>query len=66
MVHTLPLRPLGEITTTDESDPHYIARINEEIQLTDGSRICANIFLSRIVGPKWRVLISSSPYGKEV
>jgi predicted acyl esterase len=66
MVHTLPLRPLGEITTIDESDPRYIARINEEVQLKDGSRIRANVFLPRIGGPKWPVLMSSSPYGKDL
>ncbi|KAK9367589.1 Alpha/Beta hydrolase protein [Lipomyces kononenkoae] len=66
MVHTLPLRPLGEITVVDDSDPHYIARINEEIELKDGSRIRANVFLPRTGGPRWPVLMSSSPYGKDV
>ncbi|KAK9234532.1 Alpha/Beta hydrolase protein [Lipomyces kononenkoae] len=66
MVYTLPLRTLGEVTVVDESDPHYTARINEEIELTDGSRIRANVFFPRTGGPRWPVLMSSSPYGKDV
>lgn len=66
MVHRLPLQPLGKITTTDETDPRYIARINEEVELKDGSRIRANVFLPRIGGPKWPVLMLSSPYGKDL
>ncbi|KAH8691460.1 Alpha/Beta hydrolase protein [Talaromyces proteolyticus] len=57
---------MGEITEVDDSNPLYIARINEEIELKDGSRIRANVFLPRSGGPRWPVLMSSSPYGKDV
>jgi predicted acyl esterase len=63
---TTPVRPLGEITTVDERHPNYIARINEEIELKDGSRIRANVFIPKTGGPRWPVLMSSSPYGNDV
>ena len=66
MVHALPLQPFGEITVTDDSSSHYTAWINKEIELKDGTRIRANVFLPRTGGPRWPVLMSSSPYGKDV
>jgi predicted acyl esterase len=60
------LKSLGEITTVDYSQEHYIARINEEIEMSDGNRIRANVFIPKTGGPCFPVLITSSPYGKDV
>lgn len=60
------LEPLGSITTTDNSQKAYTARINEEIEMSDGNRIRANVFIPKTGGPKFPVLILSSPYGKDV
>ena len=65
MVYIPPLKPLGSLLTIDESDDRYIARINEEVELKDGARIRLNVFLPRNGGPKWPVLMGSSPYGKD-
>ncbi|KAL4908845.1 hypothetical protein BDW74DRAFT_187347 [Aspergillus multicolor] len=66
MVYIPPLKPLGCITTVDDKDPRYIARINEEIPLSDGGRIRANVFFPRSGGPRWPVLMTATPYGKDV
>ena len=66
MVFIPALKPLGTILTIDESDSRYVARINEEIELSDGARIRMNVYLPRTGGPKWPVLMTSSPYGKDV
>lgn len=65
MVYIPPLKPLGEITTVDKSDPRYIARINEEIEI-NGARIRLNVYLPTEGGPKFPTLAVSSPYGKDV
>lgn len=66
MVYIPHLKPLGSISTIDESDHRFIARINEEIELSDGARIRMNVYLPRTGGPRWPVLMTSSPYGKDV
>ena len=66
MAYVPKLKPLGAITTVDDSDPRYVARVNEEIQMKDGGRIRANICFPREGGPRWAVLMCSSPYGKDV
>jgi predicted acyl esterase len=65
MVYIPALKPLGSILEIDESDSRYIARINEEVELQDGARIRMNVFLPRTGGPRWPVLMTSSPYGKD-
>ncbi|KAH8807392.1 Alpha/Beta hydrolase protein [Xylogone sp. PMI_703] len=65
MVYIPPLKPLGSLLTIDESDSRYLARINEEVELNDGARIRLNVYLPRTEGPKWPVLMTSSPYGKD-
>lgn len=65
MVFIPPLKPLGSVVEVDDSDHRYIARINEEVELKDGARIRLNFFLPRDDGP-WPVLMTSSPYGKDV
>lgn len=60
------LKPLGEITTVDDKPEHYTARINEEIEMTDGNRIRANVFIPKAGGPRFPVIITSSVYGKDV
>ncbi|UKZ68127.1 uncharacterized protein TrAtP1_009163 [Trichoderma atroviride] len=59
-------KPLGAITTVDESDDRYIAHINEEFEVGDGDRIRLNVFLPRSGGPKFPVLMTATPYGKDV
>ncbi|PON21900.1 hypothetical protein TGAM01_v209156 [Trichoderma gamsii] len=59
-------KPLGAITTVDESDSRYIARINEEFEVGDGDRIRLNVFLPRSGGPEFPVLMTATPYGKDV
>ncbi|KAL7917137.1 Alpha/Beta hydrolase protein [Trichoderma austrokoningii] len=59
-------KPLGAITTVDESDNRYIARINEEFETDDGERIRLNVFLPHSGGPKFPVLMAATPYGKDV
>ncbi|KIX01911.1 uncharacterized protein Z518_07850 [Rhinocladiella mackenziei CBS 650.93] len=66
MVYIPPLKPLGSILTIDKSDGRYVARINEEVVLADGARIRLNVFLPVTGGPKWPVLLTSTPYGKDV
>ena len=65
MVYLPNLKPLGAITTVDDRDESYIARINEEIEVKS-NRIRLNVFLPRSGGPQWPVLMGSSPYGKDV
>lgn len=59
-------KPLGAITTVDEGDDRYIARINEEFEVGDGDRIRLNVFLPRSGGPRFPVLMTATPYGKDV
>ncbi|KAM0512064.1 hypothetical protein ACHAPE_009212 [Trichoderma viride] len=59
-------KPLGAITTVDESDNRYIARINEEFEIGNDDRIRLNVFLPRSGGPKFPVLMTATPYGKDV
>lgn len=59
-------KPLGAITTIDESDSRYIARINEEFEVDDGDRIRLNVFLPLSGGPRFPVLMTATPYGKDV
>lgn len=57
---------LGDITEVDDSDPRYIARINEEFETNDEERIRLNVFLPRLEGTKFPVLMAATPYGKDV
>ena len=66
MVYIPPLKPLGTILAIDESDSRYVSRLNEEVELKDGARIRLNVYLPRTGGPKWPVLMTASPYGKDV
>lgn len=66
MVYIPTLKPLGAINTVDESDPRYIAHLDKEIQLEDGARLRLNVYLPRTGGPKWPVLMTATPYGKDV
>ena len=66
MVYIPPLEPIGAIATVDDRDPRYTARINEELQLPDGGRLRLNVFLPKSGGPKWPVVMTATPYGKDV
>lgn len=66
MVFIPKLKPLGSILEIDDSIPEYTARINEEVEMRDGGRIRLNVFIPKKGGPKFPVLMCSSPYGKDV